>query len=160
VVKRENLLKKIKVHRTIILILVFLSFQFYCGYLENKSPVNEGKPLTPQKFYSKQNPAEWLDYVADHVPSATISQSREKDNLTIYVVLKNPDEVHYIESLGILDEDDHVVDKITFGSGKRSGVTATFTLNATRDLSRYRAFARCSQHDLWITPLAEALKVP
>jgi len=125
-----------------------------------KSLPNEGKPITPQKVYTKEKPAEWVDFAADHVPSVEISQSKLVDNVIIYVLLKNLEETHYIESIGILDDRNREIERVSFGRGKRSSFYAHFTFDKNKDLSKYRAFARCSQHDLWVAPLGQARAVP
>jgi len=153
--------RKFKVSRFFWLIFLVFAVNFYCGPQGGgKSPINDGMPVTPGKFYSKDKPGEWVDYAADHAPAVEINYSKDKDNVSIYVVLKNPDVDHYIESIGLLDEEDKIVDKVTFGQGKKNAAYGYFTFDVRANLSRYRAFARCSRHDLWVTPLDEARKIP
>jgi len=127
---------------------------------EPRSLPNDGKPITPQKVYTKEKPAEWADFAADHVPAVEISQSKLVDNVIIYVLLKNLEESHYIESIGILDDRDREIVRVSFGRGKRSSFYGHFTIDTKKDLSKYRAFARCSQHDLWVAPLSQGRAVP
>jgi desulfoferrodoxin (superoxide reductase-like protein) len=110
------------------------------------------KSISPQKEYTKANPAEWKSEVNDHLPEIIFNKSKSKENITVKVLGKKFSERHYIEVIGIMDEHSADIDLKYIDRG--SLPTAILSLNL-RDYNpeNVKVFAKCNLHDLWTVPL-------
>jgi desulfoferrodoxin (superoxide reductase-like protein) len=107
-------------------------------------------PRTPLKEYTRDDPGEWAGKEDEHYPRLSLD-STKAENVVILVkfpIKHEPD--HYIEKIGIMDSDgkDIVV--------KRFNPSADF-FQARFSIpfigKGWKAYARCSLHDLWVTPI-------
>ncbi|MDH5720935.1 MAG: desulfoferrodoxin family protein [Spirochaetia bacterium] len=103
-----------------------------------------------QAEYTEENPGKWADKVSDHLPKIEILQ-KQRDNVLIYVILKDASDTHYIEKIGVIDADNKILHEKSFGRGRQNSYNAWFTMN----LSDYKGkelkvYAKCSRHDLWV----------
>ncbi|MDH4200256.1 MAG: desulfoferrodoxin family protein [Spirochaetia bacterium] len=111
------------------------------------------KPRIPLKEYSRNDPGEWVGLEDQHYPRVTIDNSA-MENIIIRVnfpIKHEPD--HYIEKIGLMDKDGN--DIIV----KRFNPAADYweaRFNIPFIPKGAKAFARCSLHDLWVTPLSDA----
>lgn len=114
------------------------------------------KPRIPLKEYSKDEPGEWVGLEEQHYPRVTIDNS-SMENIIVRVnfpVNHEPD--HYIEKIGLMDKDgnDIIVKKF---NPTADYWEARFSIPFIP--KGVKAYARCSLHDLWVTPLKDAIVV-
>ncbi|MBK7056933.1 MAG: hypothetical protein IPO06_02420 [Leptospiraceae bacterium] len=110
------------------------------------------RAISPQKEYTKDNPAEWESVVNDHLPEIIFNKSKSKENITVKVLGKKFSERHYIEVIGIMDEQSADLDVKYIDRGSQP--TAILSLNPRdHDPEKIKVFAKCNLHDLWTVPL-------
>ena len=132
--------------------LAALLFVAFCD--GSLSQNQDAQPRVPKKEYSAQKPAEWERYAEDHPPRIEISMLSRTENVRAFIYLKDYSETHYIESMGILDPQGKIVASQSFSRGQGKSFNARFSLNSMEE--GYKVYAKCSQHDLWVTPIEEA----
>ncbi len=133
----------------VIIFLLFLSFG--CGNIPDfENRMQTETPRVPRKEYHQNDPGEWAGMEHQHAPQVTIIPGAV-ENVVIRVnlpVVREPD--HYIEKIGIMDQNGNDI------------FVKNFNPNADYFEARfkipnigpgYKAFAKCSQHDLWTAPL-------
>ncbi|MCG9875171.1 MAG: hypothetical protein MH321_10330 [Leptospiraceae bacterium] len=117
-----------------------------CGNSENW---NVGK-LVPMQEYSEDDPREWENIAKPHLPVARLSMNNGKEALLI----ENPEFKtsynHYIENFGAMSLEGKEFDSVSI-------TRTTMPLNygyIQRDKlpssERFKIFAKCNQHDLWV----------
>lgn len=125
----------------------------------NTPPDKKSPRPVPQAEYTNENPGQWADLVSDHVPHIEVNLNKANDNVLVYVILKKPTETHYIEKIGIMDEKQKkVLAEVSFKKDHKGSYNAWMTIKPldSARLNELKAYARCSQHDLWTAPLASA----
>ncbi len=130
-----------------LLLIVFMS----CGSGgESKKKFQTDTPRNPLSEYTLEQPGEWAGLEDSHAPIVELRDT-EKDNIIIRVhfpIKRGHD--HFIEKIGIMDEkkNDLFVEKFNRSA---EYYEAKFTLH---DIKKgYKAFVKCSLHDLWTAPL-------
>jgi desulfoferrodoxin (superoxide reductase-like protein) len=110
--------------------------------------------ITPLPEYTAENPREWGKVAHEHIPSVTLSRKNGKDALLISIPLLKPSMEHYIERIGIMDENGK---EIASESIPRLANPITYAYFLLKDLpsnrQKLKAFAKCNLHDLWTAPL-------
>ena len=131
--------------------LFVLSFAFFCGDSSANKPNRD--PQKPQKEYTAETPREWQKYVQSHLPRF---KSGINDSDEIFVYLEPPKQGefhrgHYIEKIGIMDQQGRVLAVKEFAPGRSMPYNARFRLK--ENPSKLKIFSRCNLHDLWSAPL-------
>lgn len=105
-------------------------------------------PLTPRAEYSAEDPGEWSAEAATHAPIAELRES----GVYVRVLLRGAGPEHYIEKIGILDEAGRdAVPPRLLNSEPPTNIEAL--LPRPERSGRYRVYARCNLHDLWVAEL-------
>ncbi len=113
-------------------------------------PVDTGKPREPLKEYTREKPAEWYGLENEHVPIVTL-RNTEVENIHIRVRFPVKHEAdHYIQKIGVMDANGNDVIVKRFNP-TADYYEAKFTVPFIGE--GYKAYARCSLHDLWTAPL-------
>jgi desulfoferrodoxin (superoxide reductase-like protein) len=144
----------------VLLGMIIFSQAFCSGENDEKGPSERRPPssdsssraISPQKEYTKDNPAEWESIANDHLPEIVFNESKSKGNVTVKVLGRKFSERHYIEVIGLMDE--RLAD-IDIKYLKRGDIpAAVLTLNKKEyDPEKIKVFAKCNLHDLWTVPL-------
>ena len=108
-------------------------------------------PLIPQKEYSIGNAREWTEIEKEHAPTARRSVFEGKPAVLIEVVLKKPDQGHYIEKFGIMDMQGKELAVTTIKRERNPLTYAYFDIKLLPWSGKVKVFAKCNNHDLWVT---------
>ncbi|GEM_PF-3034407 len=109
------------------------------------------EPLVPQKEYTRENPAEWSQLTKSHLPVVILHPEQKTNNVEIVVPIQSKSLDHYVEVVGILDSQNHEIASQKISHERLQNVVRVY-FTADPSLPGLKAFARCSQHDLWTTP--------
>lgn len=148
----------IRIKRLFSLTIPFLSiFVFFqCGS-DDKNGQNElylgDKPVVPLKEYTRDIPREWSDISDEHIPRVQKTRHRGKSALLITVPLKNASNEHYIEKIGILNEENREIISLTIPRQNNPPIYAYFRTSELPLNTDLKAFAKCNLHDLWTEPI-------
>jgi desulfoferrodoxin (superoxide reductase-like protein) len=116
---------------------------------DNKSKIKYRS--VPLAEYTREAPDQWEGLEGSHTPVVTIRQDSDPD-IIITVKLRNPEANHYIETIGIMDENRQVLLSKKFTRNDKF-FDAFFSSKDLIKKGKLKAFARCSMHDLWTEPL-------
>lgn len=105
----------------------------------------------PKPEYTRDDPDMWSGLEEEHLPVVTFYNDREPD-VYVRVNLKDPGPKHYIERIGIMDENWKDIVFQDFNMNTRVFEARFFTASLPRD-KKLRVYARCNLHDLWTEPL-------
>jgi desulfoferrodoxin (superoxide reductase-like protein) len=108
-------------------------------------------PIRPLKEYTLSEAREWTDIAKEHSPTAKRSIFEGKPAVIIEVALKKPDEGHYIEKIGIMDMQGKELAVTTIKRERNPLTYAYFDLKLLPWSGRVKVFAKCNNHDLWVT---------
>ena len=108
-------------------------------------------PLIPQKEYSIGNAREWTEIEKEHAPTARRSVFEGKPAVLIEVSLKNADQGHYIEKIGIMDMQGKELAVTTIKRERNPLTYAYFDIKLLPWSGKVKVFAKCNNHDLWVT---------
>ncbi len=136
----------------ILILLPFLFLQFCSG--EDGKEKNE--PIPPQPEYTDEQPGVWKGLEKDHLPIVKIMRDRKLEN-NIHVVIETQfSDTHYIELVGLIDEDKNTIQEIKIGP---NGIVDNYlSLDLTKESSKKaKVFVKCVQHDLWTIPISKIL---
>lgn len=111
-------------------------------------------PLIPQKEYSIGNAREWTEIEKEHAPTAKRSVFEGKPAVVVEVPLKNVDQGHYIEKIGIMDLKGNELAVTTIKRERNPLTYAYFDLKVLPWSGRVKVFAKCNNHDLWVTEVS------
>jgi|JI8StandDraft_1071087.scaffolds.fasta_scaffold10771_5 desulfoferrodoxin (superoxide reductase-like protein) len=108
-------------------------------------------PLIPQKEYSIGNAREWTEIEKEHAPTARRSVFEGKPAVLIEVSLKKTDQGHYIEKFGIMDMQGKELAVTTIKRERNPLTYAYFDIKLLPWSGKVKVFAKCNNHDLWVT---------
>lgn len=133
------------------LLIIFLS----CSS-EHDEKLSHNDPIPPQEEYTKESPGEWKGKETEHLPKIQVlDTSKTKNNIRISVEGEF-NQSHYIEKIGIMDENKNVLDEKTIGEGEEPFVI--LSLNLTKESSKKaKVYVKCVTHDLWTAPIFDDL---
>ena len=103
---------------------------------------------TPKPEYTRDDPGEWTGMEEDHIPVVTFYTDREPD-IIVRVDLKNPTAIHYIEKIGIMDENRKDLVCKEFRSVDKIFEAQFYSAHIPGDKKKLKVYAKCSLHDLW-----------
>lgn len=112
-------------------------------------------PLTPQRYYTSDNPREWADIADELVPVVKKTRHRGKEAWLIQSSLKKSTAERYVEKIGVLDENGKTLAAMTI---ERTSSPKTYAYILTEDLpskDNLRAFIKYNLYDLWVSDLEE-----
>ncbi|MCX7999128.1 MAG: desulfoferrodoxin family protein [Leptospiraceae bacterium] len=135
----------------IFLIFSLLIILSYCSS-ENEGKLSHNDPIPPQEEYTKESPGEWKGKEAEHLPQIKVlDTSKTKHNIQVHVT-GNFNQTHYIEKIGIMDENKNTLDEKEIGAGEEPFVT--LSLDLTKESSKKaKVYVKCITHDLWTAPI-------
>lgn len=105
---------------------------------------------TPKREYTKEEPGEWKQLEKDHLPIIKIDTSIRKNNVHIIIPGKF-NENHYIERIGIMDED--LKDITGVDLSKNQKMEIDLSLYPIPDNPNTKVYVKCNKHDLWTEPI-------
>ena len=122
---------------------------------ENKQPeITQVKekvvPKTPKSEYTEKEAGEWEGIKLSHLPTINIKPKLKKDNIEIKVKGEFTEE-HYIERIGIMDENKQ--DIAVANLKKLQKPEVIFSLDPIPENPKIKVYVKCSLHDLWTKPL-------
>lgn len=150
-----HLKKSISVHIMLnaILFPTFFFLSHSCGS-EDSSTENTTTPL-PE--YTKENAREWESIKDEHIPKVTIARDGLNRNLKIRVPLSKPSPSHYIEVIGVMDENKTTLKSVKFDRNQKV-FTVDIPIENNWDLSNIKVYAKCNLHDTWTVDNLHELK--
>ncbi|MEM4271010.1 MAG: desulfoferrodoxin family protein, partial [Candidatus Pacearchaeota archaeon] len=89
---------------------------------------------------------------SEHLPHIEIlNTSKTKNNIKVHVE-GNFNQTHYIEKIGIIDENKNTLDEKVIEEGEEPFVT--LSLDLTKESSKKaKVYVKCVTHDLWTAPI-------
>ncbi len=106
--------------------------------------------LVPLKEYSEEETREWEDVKHEHIPVVRLSIDQGEDALLIELPMLDSGFGHYIESIGILDEEGTLLSSRSIDRTHKPKTYAYFPLEPLSGKKRLKAFAKCNLHDTWV----------
>ncbi len=134
--------------KTYSLLILFALFLLACGD-QQKPFTNDGKPITPMKEYTQANSREWQELAEEHLPVVERIADGRGEFVVIRVPLKNANEGHYIEKIGLMTKTLQDLEVKTMQRTRNPSLTAEFRLGLKNYPPQMKAFAKCNLHDLW-----------
>jgi desulfoferrodoxin (superoxide reductase-like protein) len=128
---------------------LLVAFLIQCSAEDNKA-TNE--PIPPEPEYTKEAPGQWKGKEAEHLPNIKVlGNSKTTDNIRVTVEgLFN--EGHYIEKVGIMDENKNTLSEKVVGPGEEPNVV--LSLDMTKEsYKKAKIYVKCISHDLWTQPI-------
>ena len=134
----------------IVLISLAMGLSPWLTSCKDSNQTGDG-PLVPQKEYSIGNAREWTEIEKEHAPVAKRSVNEGKPAVLIEVPLKKPDQGHYIEKIGIMDMQGKELAVTTIKRERNPLTYAYFDIKLLPWSGKVKVFAKCNNHDLWVT---------
>ena len=136
---------------------LFKTALFACFFMAGcqrsvESSVNT-EPQKPLQEYTAENPREWQKEAPSHLPHGRMNLNGDHE-IFVYLEPGASGEFHkghYIEKIGIMDQDGRTIAVKEFKPGHHSPYTASFKL-PPGSYRHYKLFSRCNLHDLWSAP--------
>lgn len=132
-------------------VTVALAFSLACG---KSGPDKGGKkegPLTPLKEYTVENPREWKNFTADHVPEVNQTLKNGQPALRVELPLVNTGPGHYIERVGIRNQHGKEIISQPLKRTARPKTGAVFLASKIPQKGVLKAYGKCNLHDTWTT---------
>jgi|GEM_PF-1189430 len=134
--------------------LAFMMILFFSCSSDDGSGKMSSEPGKRLAEYSADKPGKWKGKEDGHAPYVKVIRGQSKNNIIVYVNLKDFSENHYIERIGIMDENKKDLAGISYSPKARSSrIKATFSLSPVPTAPNVKVYVKCSQHDLWTAPL-------
>lgn len=105
----------------------------------------------PRPEYTRDDPDMWSGLEEEHLPVVTFYNNREPD-VYVRVNFKDPGPKHYIERIGIMDENRNDIVFHDFNMNTRVFEARFFSASLPKD-KKLKVYAKCNLHDLWTEPL-------
>ena len=135
---------------TKLILLITLVWLFSCVQ-ENQ---NQNQPITPQPEYTSEDAGEWEAIKQDHLPFTDVNL-KEK-SIFVKVESKTFNETHYIEKIGIMNQDKVDLAVKSFNRTDKTEVAFQFK-TFPEDWKHTKIYVKCNLHDLWTTTLEEEI---
>ena len=119
---------------------------------EVKALYESGAPMKPLAEYTVENPREWKSIASEHVPIVRKSINKGRNAVLIEVPLRRATTEHYIQRIGILDENGKEIVSTAIQRLPNPPVYAYFDFDGLPFGKKLKAYARCNLHDTWVTP--------
>ena len=121
-------------------------------HTENTESKPKVPPRVPKREYTEEVPGEWKSIANEHLPELKIDYSKKKENIHVKVPGHKFTTDHYIEKIGIFDENFVDLDVKTFERGQDP--IAILSLNfKDHNPEKVKVFVKCNLHDLWTQSL-------
>lgn len=134
--------------------LFLILFNFYCSNEEGgnqpQPPPEKIVPITPKAEYTEQEAREWEEIKDEHLPKIKIDFKSKKENIAIKVE-GGFNERHYIERIGIMDENKQDLAGKSLEVNQKPEVV--LSLDPIPENPRVKVYVKCNLHDLWTKPL-------
>ncbi len=118
-------------------------------------PKEKVSPKTPKSEYTEIDSGEWEDIKNNHLPQIKISPKSKKENVEISVTGEF-NEDHYIERIGVMDENKQDIAGIDLERKQIPHIK--LTLDPFPENPRVKVYVKCNLHDLWTKPLLPTKK--
>ena len=112
---------------------------------------NTKERIIPKAEYTLDEPGEWEGMDFEHVPKVKILPGT-KQNIQVKMVLINHDGSHYIERIGIMDENKKDLAGQSFSKNTQY-YDIKLDLYPIPKNKNLKVYAKCNLHDLWTVPL-------
>lgn len=134
----------------LILLASVLWLMIGCAGEDNQNQTND--PIPPEPEYTKEAPGQWKGIEAEHIPTIKVlGNSKTTDNIQVKVEGMFSDR-HYIEKVGIMDENKNTLSEKTIIIGDEPNVV--LSLDLTKESSKKaKVYVKCILHDLWTAPV-------
>ena len=115
---------------------------------------NSGDHIKPLEEYTLENPREWKNVADEHIPKVRMSRDRGKDAILITVPLEKATLHHYIEKIGIMDENKRDVLSKSITRQPNPILSAFFPVEDLPENKKgLKVYIKCNMNDLWVLPL-------
>ncbi len=107
----------------------------------------------PLPEYTREYAREWEHIKEEHIPviqknAAPDASALGGQSIRVTVPLKNPSPGHYIEVIGVADQNKKTLHAVRF-TRDTAVFTAVIPVDASWDLTKVKVFAKCNLHDTW-----------
>ena len=116
----------------------------------NQPPPEKIIPITPKPEYTEKEAGEWEEIKDEHLPKVKIDFKAKKENIAIKVE-GGFNERHYIERIGIMDENKQDLAGKSLEVNQKPEVV--LSLNPIPENPKVKVYVKCNLHDLWTKPL-------
>ncbi len=145
-----------KLHSANILSAALLILAVSCGGddridREVAALYKSGESIKPLAEYTEENPREWKSIASEHVPLVRKTVYNGRDAVLIEVPLRRATTEHYIQRIGILDENGKEIVSRAIQRLPNPPVFAYFDFNGLPYGQTLKAYVRCNLHDTWVT---------
>ncbi len=114
----------------------------------NQDP-DKQSPKNPMSEYTAENPGEWAPLKDEHIPRINIfNDTYSHEVLRVTVSLKKPSPAHYIEVIGVMDENKKTLWSKPFSKDTKV-FSVTIPVESGWDLRSIKVYAKCNLHDTW-----------
>lgn len=156
--KVNNMTRQINVFLKFMVVLFCITLFFSCTN-ELQNDLNEPKekiiPKVPKPEYTEKDAGEWEEIKDAHVPTIKLNRKSKTDNVEI-TVNGEFTEQHYIERIGIMDENKQDLAGISLT--KLQKATVTLTLDPIPENPKVKVYVKCNLHDLWTKPITPTVE--
>ncbi len=119
-----------------------------CGVQQS----NDRNPVIPLEEYTAENSDRWEMVEDSHIPHVMITRGNP-DTIKIWIESFEWKPDHYIEKIGIMDEQKRDINELVFPKTKVLDISAVFPLPTDWKNRKLKAYSKCSLHDLWTAPV-------
>ena len=140
-------MKKMKYALTLAMVTVLAMAHLAC----KDDVFNKFYRKQPKLEYTRDDPDMWSGLETEHLPVVTFNADREPD-MDVRVNLENPTPTHYIEAIGIMDENRNDIVSKQFDANTKVFEARFFSASLPKN-KKLKVYAKCSLHDLWTEPL-------
>lgn len=136
-----------------VMLLICLTLFWSCTneFQNNQNdPPEKVEPKVPKPEYTEVDAGEWEGIKDAHVPHIKINRKSKTDNVEISVKGEFSEQ-HYIERIGIMDQNKQDLAGISLQ--KLQKPTVTLTLDPIPDDPHVKVYVKCNLHDLWTKPV-------
>lgn len=141
--------------RTLAAITISIVFSSCTNEVEQSSkeptrPKEKVSPKTPKSEYTEIDAGEWEGIKDSHLPQIKIISKSKKENIEIKINGEFTEE-HYIERIGIMDENKQ--DLAGIDLQKKQIPSVKLTLDPIPENPKIKIYVKCNLHDMWTKPL-------
>jgi desulfoferrodoxin (superoxide reductase-like protein) len=152
--KPKKNLPTITFYYAVVTIASFL-FSIHCSNEMSNKSIDQDKPekiipKTPKPEYTEKDAGEWDALKNEHLPIVKINPKSKKDNVEIRVMGEFSED-HYIERIGIMDENRQ--DLAGMNLKKLQKTEVLLTLDPVPENPKVKVYVKCNLHDLWTKPI-------
>jgi desulfoferrodoxin (superoxide reductase-like protein) len=141
----------------------FLTGLLMFGFLAACKDTDTGRgsrEIVQQDQFTREKPGHWEGLEDEHLPRIKFFPDRKKDNIEVRVYLNPSGGRHYIEKIGLMNEQKQDVSVVSLKNDVPQSNIVVYLTYPLGDTDKVKVFVKCNIHDLWTAPLAETRDLP